>query len=90
MNNSFREWLLKTELVSTFGPGDPEDMESMIRKSGGAAMLTGTAQPKPWDGPGAVHTPRTGVPKSWTQNNRRRLMSITPKASFIAKPPAMG
>lgn len=89
MKNSFKEWLLKTELVDTLGPGDPEDMESMIRKSGGGAMLTGTVPSKPWDGPGAVNTPRPKMQKSWTQNNRRRLMPITPKGSFIVKPPAI-
>jgi hypothetical protein len=88
MENSFRDWLLKNELVDTFGPGDPEDMASMIRKSGGGAMLTGKAPSKPWDGPGGITTPRPSVPKPWTQNNRRRIISITPKASFIAKPPA--
>lgn len=89
METSFRDWLLKTELVNPGEPEQAQDMASMIRKSGGAAMLTGTAPPKPWDGPGGVGTPKPATTKPWTHNLKRRIMPITPTAGFMAKPPAM-
>jgi len=95
MEMSFRDWLLQNELVNPAEPTTPLDMDAMIRKSGGGAMLTGEAPPKPWDGPGSVvtPTPKTSLNNPWIGAKRqiaRRLRPITPSGKLMAKPPKIG
>jgi hypothetical protein len=92
---SFKQWLLQTELVNPGEPPPTMDMAAMIRKSGGGAMLTGEAPPRPWDGPGGVTTPRPKIHNSqnngWAGGKRqiaRRIKPITPTGRFMAKPPS--
>lgn len=89
---AFREWLLKQEFVNPAAAPEPMDMEAMIRKAGGGAMLSGEAQPHPWDGPGGIvtPTPRTSMNNAWNGAKRqiaRRLRPITPTGKMIAKRP---
>lgn len=95
MKMSFRSWLLQTELVSPAAAPKALDADDLIRMSGGAAMLTGEAPPKPWDSPASVApiTPKTSLNDPWKGAGRqlaRRMRPITPSIKMMSKPPSIG